>query len=81
MDCCNCMIIIYSVIQLCDLHTISIIDIYSPINKLYRIIIFSFLINGVILLFNCLVLILHLYIQFLSLRHYFPWLNIIWTFI
>ena len=33
------------------------------------------------LLLNCLVLILHLYIHFLSHRHYFLCLNIIWTFI
>ena len=38
--------------------------------------IFSLLINAVILLLNCLV-----YIHGLSLRHYFPYLDIIWTFI
>ena len=45
------------------------IDIYSPVNKFYSVIIFSLLINVVILLFNCLVLILHLYIHFSSLKH------------
>ena len=49
--------------------------------KFYSFIIFSILINGFILLLNCLVLILYLYIHFLSLRSYFIYLNIIWTFI
>ena len=40
------------------------IDIYSPVNKLHSVIIFSLLINVVILLLNCLVLILHRYIPF-----------------
>ena len=48
--------------------------------KFYSFIIFSILINAVILLLNCLVLILYLYIHFLSLR-YFIHLNIIRTFI
>ena len=52
---------------------------FTPINKFYSFIIFSLLINAVILLLNGLVLIL--YIHFLSLRHYFLYLNIIWTFI
>ena len=39
------------------------------------IIIFSLLINAVILLLNCLVLILYLYIHFLSLRCYFLYLK------
>ena len=47
--------------------------------KFYSFIIFSILINGVILPLNCLVLILDLYIHFLSLRSYFLCLNIIWT--
>ena len=34
-----------------------------------------------ILLLNCLVLILYLYMHYLSLRHYFLYLNIVWTFI
>ena len=55
------------------------IDIYSQINKFYSVIIFSLLIN-VILLFNCLVLILPLYIHFLSVKHSFPYLNISWIF-
>ena len=42
---------------------------------------FSLLINAVILLLNCLVLILHIYMHYLSLRHYFLYLNIVWTFI
>ena len=46
------------------------IDIYSTVNKFYGFIIFSLLINAVILLLNCLVLLLYLYIHFLSLRHY-----------
>ena len=37
---------------------------------------FSLLINAVILLLNYLVLILHLYMHCLSLRHYFHYLNI-----
>ena len=60
-------------------HCAISIDTYSPVNKFYSIIIFSRLINPVILLLNCLVLILHLYIHFLSPRHYFLCLNIIWT--
>ena len=56
------------------------IDTYSPINKFNSFIIFSLLINAVILLLNCLVLIFYLYIHFFSLRCYFPYLNIIWTF-
>ena len=57
------------------------IDIYSRANKFYSVIIFSLLINAVILLLNYFVLILHLYIHFLSLRCYFLYLNIIWAFI
>ena len=45
------------------------------------IIIFSLLINAVILVLNCLVLILYLYIHFSSLRCYFLYLNIILTLI
>ena len=45
------------------------IDSYFPINKFYSFIMFSLLINAVILLLNGLVLIL--YIHFLSLRCYF----------
>ena len=60
------------------LHNCAIfIDSYSPINKFYSFIIFSVLINVVILLLNCLVLILYLYIHFLSLRSYFIYLNIV----
>ena len=47
------------------------INSYSPINKFYSFIFFSLLINAVILLLNCLVLKLYLYIHFLSLRYYF----------
>ena len=57
------------------------IDSYSPVNKFYSLLIFSLLINAVILLLNGLVLILYLYIPFLSLRHYFLYLNTVWTFI
>ena len=54
-----------------SLHTCAIsIDGYSIINKLYSFIFFSLLINAVILLLNCLVLVLYLYIHFLSLRCY-----------
>ena len=49
--------------------------------KFYSFIIFSILINAVILLSNYLVLILYIYLHFLSLRSYFIYLNIIWTFI
>ena len=48
--------------------------------KSYSFIIFSILINTVILLLNCFLLILYLYMCFLSLRSYFIYLNIIWTF-
>ena len=47
------------------------IESYSPINKFYSFIIFSVLINAAILLLKCLVLILYLFIHFLSLRCYF----------
>ena len=30
---------------------------------------------------NCVVLILHIYMHFLSLRHYFLYLNIFWTYV
>ena len=64
------------------LHNYAIsIDGYSLANKFYSIIFFSLLINAVILLLNCLALVLYLYTHFLSLRCYFLYLNIIWTFI
>ena len=47
----------------------------------YSFIIFSLLINAVILLLNCLILKLYLYMHFLFLKCYFLYLNIIWTFI
>ena len=54
------------------LHIFAIsIDSYSPINKFCSFIIFSQLINAVILLLNCLVIMLYLYIYFLSLRCFF----------
>ena len=40
---------------------------YSPVNKFYSFIIFSILIDAVILLLNLLVLILYLYIDFFLL--------------
>ena len=43
------------------------IDRYTPINKFYSFIIFSFLINAIMLLLICLVLILYLYIHFFLL--------------
>ena len=49
--------------------------------KFYTFIIFTILNNAVILLLTCVVLILYLYIHFLSLRSYFIYLNMIWTFI
>ena len=49
--------------------------------KFYSFIIFSILINAIILKLNRLVLILYIYIHFLSLRSYFIYLNIISTFI
>ena len=52
----------------------SFIDSYSPVNKFYSFFIFNLLIIGVILLFNCLILILYLYIHFL-------YLNLVLTFI
>ena len=51
----------------CDIS----IESYSPVNNFYNFIIFS--------LPNSLVLILNLYMHFLSLRCYFFFLNIIWT--
>ena len=64
------------------LHNCAIyIDSYSPINKFYSIIIFSLLINAVILVLVLIVLILYLYVYFLSLRGYFLYVNIIWSFI
>ena len=51
------------------------------LKKFYSFIIFSALINAVILLLNCLVLKLYLYIQFLFLRSYSIYLNIIWAFV
>ena len=65
MVCCNKLL--YALLYNCAIS----IDKYSPINKFYSFIIFSLLINAVILLLNCLVLILYLYIHFLSLRCYF----------
>ena len=43
------------------------IDSYSPINKFYSFIFFSLLINAFILLLNCLVLVLYIYIHFFLL--------------
>ena len=64
------------------LHSFAIfIDSYSLVNKFYSSIIFSLLTNAVILLLNCLVLTPYLYLHFLSLRCYFLYLNIIWSFI
>ena len=53
------------------------IDSYTPIYKIYSFVIFSLLINAVILLLKCLDIILYLYIHFLSFRCYFLYLNII----
>ena len=54
------------------LHNYAIpIDIYSPVNEFYSVIIFYLLINAVILLLNCLVLTLHLYIIFFLLDIFF----------
>ena len=46
------------------------IDRYTLINKFYSFINFTLLINAVDLLLNCLVLILCLYIHFLTLKCY-----------
>ena len=54
--------LLYSLLHNCAIS----IDSYSPINKIYTFIIFSLLINVVILLLNCLVLIFYLYMHFLS---------------
>ena len=71
---------IYGLLQLIIICTFTCaisIDRYSPFNTSYSFIIFSLLIDAVILLLNCLnTLSLH----FLCLRHYFHYLNIIWTF-
>ena len=57
------------------------LSFHSQVNKAYSFIIFSLMINAVILVLNCLGLILYLYIHFASLRCYFLYLNITWTFI
>ena len=56
---------------------------YSPINKFYSFIIFSLLIKAVILLLNCLFYSssLHTFSFSYFLRHYFLYLNNIWTVI
>ena len=64
------------------LHNSAIsINSSSSVNKSYSFILIRLLINAVILLLDGLVLILYLYIHFLSLRHYFLYLNIIWAFV
>ena len=70
MNCCNWLL--NALLHNCAFS----IDSYSPINKFYSFVLFSVLINAVILLLNCLVLILYLYIHFLSLRCYFIYLYI-----
>ena len=45
------------------------------VDKVKSVVMFSLLINAVILLLNCLVLILHLYMHYLSLRHNFGYLS------
>ena len=45
------------------------------VTQFYSIIIFSLLINAVVLLLNYLILILYLYIHFLSFRHHFSLLK------
>ena len=62
-------------------NIIVLFDSYSSTTKFYSFIIYSLLINAVMLLLNCLVLILYLYIHFLSLTCYFLYLNKIWSFI
>ena len=57
------------------------IDSYSPINKFNSFINFSLLINAVILLLDCPVLKVYLYIHFHSVRCYFLYFNMIWPFI
>ena len=71
---------LFQLIIICTLHNVLFpLTSYTPINKFYSFVNFSLLINAVILLMNYLVL--TLYIHFLSLRHFFLHLNIIWTFI
>ena len=60
------------------IYTISI-ERYSPMNKFYSFIIFSLLINAVILLLQCLIVIPYLCTHLLPLRRYWLYLNIIWT--
>ena len=58
--------------RICILHNCTIcVDIFTPIKKFYSFIIFSLFIYAVILLLNCLVLVLYLYIHFLYVRRYF----------
>ena len=53
------------------------IDIYSPVNKFYSVIIFSLLINVVIFLLNCFVFnTSSLHTFFVSLKHYFLYLTL-----
>ena len=75
MDCSNWLL--YVTLHNCAMS----IDMSTLINKFYSFIIFSLLINAVILLLNCLVAIPYLYIHFPSLRHHFLYLKIIWTFL
>ena len=70
-------LIIYVLLHNCAIS----IDNHTPMNKIYSFIIVSLPINAVMLLLNCFVLILYLYIHFFSLRHYFLYINIIWTLI
>ena len=77
----------YGLLQLIIIYVLFYIIVLFPLTavlqliKFYNFIIFSIPINAVILLLNCLVLILYLYIHFLSLRSFFIYFNIIWTFI
>ena len=56
----------FSLLPTCALSA----DSYTSINKFYSFISFSFLINAVIILLQCLVLILYLCIHFLSVKCY-----------
>ena len=63
LRCVGLVIYTSTVLHNCDIS----IDSYSPVNKFYSFISFSLL--------NCLVLILYLYMHFLSLRCYFLYLH------
>ena len=62
MDCCNCLL--YALLHGCAFF----IDSHSPINKFYSFIIFSLLINTIILLLSCFITLSQM--LFFLLKHY-----------